>query len=791
MALSPEKVATEARKVAKVLQQRGGGLSARERRDLALDYIAEDLGIDDPADQNAIYVAAQHAPQTPSAQPAAKERREQSRGKRRPRPELNKGELKAPFRFIALNEKVVLADHEVVERGLDLPVPGGFCGVMTVEWAAETPILIGARGDDDVDGPLRLGSDGPYVIPGATLRGLVRAACETVSYGRLFQINRHHRYGVRDFTHPLFSDENRTTWDELRSGWLRKKEATSEQRSKGLSDYVLAPCDKRLIRIRSLPEMCNSGGATNNGQFHREWLNTELAERYRKVGQTHSGQKAKALDFESLERASRFTQEGEDYVRPDPNGSFRGYFVFANKSPTLRDIDAAKLDFQESNPRQGDQKKREYVFAAETNGEEVRLRQDQFDRFELAHTKPSKNKRAPDGSYAVLQPTLDAHWRIPVFYIGDPKSDQPTFSMGLTRLFKRSHNYSVGDMLAREGAHAIGGDDFHPDVVESLFGYLYEKDELGKRPADSTAPEEIARKGRVAFGFAKIVDGAQARLSRDAIRTVMMGPRASYAPFYLRGSIKDWSDSKSRLAGRKHYFPRFPDAMATAQGRENAAPAIVRTLTNWQGNGGGEIQTHVRFLESAAAAPELVFRGDIRVHNVTAAEIGALLWAITHGGDPAKPFRHMIGRAKTAGAGQVRVKSIALAFVGNDSDADALLRAPAAWELPGDGREGWSTPSHHGMSPFLLAFEKLMQRHDARWPKTPTVLEFLGASRPQSGAEIAKKGLDGYFELQDFQRIRQTAKLDTRWENPGSDTPDRYLPAEALPAAQLIRPYAA
>jgi len=120
---------------------------------------------------------------------------------------------------------------------------------------------------------------------------------------------------------------------------------------------------------------------------------------------------------------------------------------------------------------------------------------------------------------------------------------------------------------------------------------------------------------------------------------------------------------------------------------------------------------------------------------------------------------------------------------------DALLGSPAAWELPGDGKEGWMGSSHNGMTPFLRAFEKMMQRCDSRWPNTPTVLEFLGASRPQTGAEIVRKSLDGYMELKTFQRLRQTAKLDTRFENPGPEIPDRYLAAEPLPASELVRPY--
>ena len=47
------------------------------------------------------------------------------------------------------------------------------------------------------------------------------------------------------------------------------------------------------------------------------------------------------------------------------------------------------------------------------------------------------------------------------------------------------------------------------------------------------------------------------------------------------------------------------------------------------------------------------FSSRIRLHNVTAEEIGLVLYALGHGGDPKKPYRHQIGRAKPYGAGEV------------------------------------------------------------------------------------------------------------------------------------------
>src|SRR5579862_1548992 len=393
--------------------------------------------------------------------------------------------LSAPFRFVALNEAVAPAATEVVRCGLDIPLPGGFCGTIEVDWAAETPLLIGSRRADGRDGPMRLGSHGPYVIPGATLRGLLRSTCEIVAYGRLWQANRHHRYAVRDFTHPLFGDANRPTWTTLQSGWLQPTPNSP-------SGYEIVPCLKYLIRIRDLPGSLNGGKPTDNGAFHREWLSKELSSRYQAAGQVNGGRSEFAGNPSAFSLATGRT----DQVVNDSSGIINGWFVFAGRSPTVaalkpKDFDAfeKKLDAQDKTSVARSEKKREYVFVDDPAAQPVPLTVDAFARFELAHTKPSRNRREPDGSYTLLRRTLDSGGRIPVFYIGDLKNQSSDFSIGLTRLFKRGHIYSMQDKLNRERAHQIAPGSAPPrDMVEALFGQVYAPGELGMDPLTGVTP---------------------------------------------------------------------------------------------------------------------------------------------------------------------------------------------------------------------------------------------------------------------------------------------------------------
>lgn len=678
-----------------------------------------------------------------------------------------------PYRFVALNDTVV---PEAQTISLDRPLPGGFCGAIEIEWAAETPILIGARrvvNGIATDAPLRLGQgdQAVFVLPGTSLRGMLRAACEIVGYGRLFQINRHHRYAVRDFGHPLFTGEHRPQWETLRAGWMSQVPDFEAARNRGESGYQITECRKYLVRIRDLPRNWLPAEHTA-GAFHKRWLNAELAERHQLAGQSKDGRP-------NFSHAVRFTlvDGTADAVRPAADGEMLGHYVFAGKSPTVQNIDPAQLDAEDmSEHKTGLQKKREYVFVERPEATPVLLTPDAFRHFALAHTKPSKNKRVADGSFAILEPTLQNGGRIPVFFIGDlARQDHWTFSIGLTRLFKRSHIYSVQEVLEREPAHRPASfREFRADLVESLFGYVYEPDELGKDDTGSVSPGDIARKGRVAFGLA-CARAADCRES-SPLTTVMMAPRGSFAPFYLAGPVKDWSDTGARLAGRKRYMPRFAGA-TDAAGRQS----IYRALGSLNDPPQRPDQiSRLCFLEPREGADEICFKGELRLHNVSAEEVGLLLWVLSHGGDPRKPYRHMIGRAKAAGAGQLRVRGLSLRLSGNDDAADRLLVAPEGWELPAAGWEGWNrgappgtTPQ--GMTPFLRAFERSMQLQVGNWPHTIPVLEWLGSCRP-TGRDPSSERL--YPKLDEFRGIRK-----------GPYRAERLLPAERVAAADVKLPY--
>ena len=639
--------------------------------------------------------------------------------------------LTAPYRFAALSPYVSnLADDER-ETSLARPKNGLFSAVLDVTWAIETPILIGDRhGEDAPDAPFRLGDD--WAIPGATLRGTIRSVLETAAFGRLFQTNRHRRFALRDFDHPYYRDFIKKAVNGLKAGWLTQT----------TDGPAIQPCDWGYLRIEDL-----IGSDADNDI--KAWASKDRAGKYG------------ASDWQSKDAFT--ATRSFAYVETDKSGrkiykagsGKTGVAVYSGRIP---------------GGRGGKPKKRfEYVFF-DTAQAAVLLSEAAWETFELLNCKPSKNKREPDGAWADLIKPYKAGGKVPVFYMGDlaRNDSDPDFSFGLTRLYRRPHRFSVGDLLERtrpdgmpdaKSAHLPGVETFaggdrslrlRPDFVEHLFGYVYEPDELEfgqsavvKRP-EYHRPSSTSRKGRVAFGFARAASGSVFRPWPDqAIATIMGAPKPSFAPFYTVGAEKDYSSEHARLAGRKRYIARYVEGDAKAELRA----ALEGQIDTPEKRRNTKVQSRLQFLAPDKGA---AFTSRIKLRNVSASELGAVLWALTFGGD--RDARHLIGRGKPFGAGQCRVAAIALHI----RPIGVIAEETVNWRHE-DGREG--------IGAWLDAFEARIVELAGLPPgrafaSREGVRDLLAAARPRgwkapksSYLPYEKPGQGG--QAQDFSHLRK------------------------------------
>jgi CRISPR-associated protein (TIGR03986 family) len=662
-----------------------------------------------------------------------------SRTSQRPGRRSIRADLKAsaPFRFVTLPDQVVF--ETPLPR--HLPIPSGFCARIDVEWAAETPLLIGEQSEDgDAVVPLQFGRSGNYVIPGATLRGMIRAAVEIIAHGRLGSANLHHRYGLRDFEHPAYAERSPVSRvAEVKAGWLN---LTGDRR------WQITPCAWAHVLIDDLL-------STDYGSLRRErrenWIQRSLEQKYAAAGMRPGAQ----YDFtKTFGFSASYEENGRQIVKP---GSTRqGTLVFAGPLPGRGN------------------KKYEYVFFA-PDGPSVCVAPSVVSVFERLYSRPSKNRPMPDGSWKELRPTLKNGGRLPVFYVGDLEHQDDRFFFGLTRLFKVPHERSLGDVLGTQPNHIQRWRDgtgntvskYDSDFVENLFGYVIEPGDLGAAAGERAAPDAVGLKGRIAFSFAHLRTGQDTAVP-EPVTTIMMAPRPSFAPFYLKSATeKDYSAATSpRLAGRKRYLPRrINGSIVQSLGDIRAMGQRQIDRVASRGPVSDDVKSILVFL-LPRKAEDLSFESTIRLDNVTSAELGAVLFALTHGGDPAKPYRHMIGRAKPFGAGQLRVSCARLMVEPNDGKSE-LVRPPDDDEIVSPDRKRGFCPqpapdeaplSNASHRPFLDAFAQRMRAVPglATFPDLPVVREFLGASEPGETAKL-KDALD-YLQLGDFNEIRRAVK---------------------------------
>ena len=629
----------------------------------------------------------------------------------------------APYRFVALNDTVAPPEELVSGAWKDgtlhnLPLVGGLSGTLDIDIKFDNSMLIGEP-NGDVDAPLKMGKN--YVIPGATLRGLIRSTMEIAANARLSQTNLHRRYGIRDFEHSLFREENRK---DVKAGWLRPWQEGDAKSPDGTTpDYVIEPCKFYLVKIRDF-----APASGNKGVFHLDWLKKSLIRRYGSRNMLLDGR----VDFSKSQRFSPLDRPGPlDSVIPDENGGIEGVYVFANTSPAVANplqtaITSQVLDEQEratrvdNQKKTGHQKKTECVFETERSGPARPVNPQVWHNFIANNSSPSRHAPQPTGNWKELRPTLIPEGRaakqtqparIPVFWVGD---EHHVADFGLTRVFKRAHLYSVADVLHRtgQGKHKLDLDNFSPDFVEALFGFVHEPEETGKGEAKNHLNRHL--KGRVAFGFASLDTATPATVSAT-VQSIMSAPKPSFSPFYLATSTgnKDWSDSTVQLAGRKRYPAR------------GAKSNDVRTWLEIHDSGRpNDARSTLRFLEPTRDKP-LRFKAQIRLHNVTQAELGAILWCLTFGGDDTK--RHMIGRAKTAGAGQARIAVTQMVLETNAGDTVPDAKA------------------------LVEAFRTHMRVLEPAWPETAPVKDLLATADPQHGAGLK---LD-YLLLKNYRLLRK------------------------------------
>ncbi|MGH2459627.1 MAG: TIGR03986 family type III CRISPR-associated RAMP protein, partial [Chloroflexota bacterium] len=557
----------------------------------------------------------------------------------------------APYNFVPLPEAVVVAvsdptglpGHDTYANA-DYPNTGHFDVTITTR----SPLYVrcglprdlfdrqgsGEDGQADFRNRVKNTPDFFYtrrpdepVVPGSSLRGMLRNLLEIVSYGKLERITDRHLFfrsvdnsalGDDYRARMVGTDRNQRGENKVESGFLRRT-------SRGT---VIAVAQKLQVRRGDLSPSLLIGSGPNAVP---NW-----AQQHRRIF-VRVAPDGRHVDASSLE--------------PRP-GLTEGRLVITGPAP---------------------RKAHEFVFLLPlAEAEHIAVPEELIQRFEdddqvtqwqeraFPKDRPEAGSRARDGA---LQKTGDDLGE-PVFFLreDDPESHQRKLTFfGRAGLFRLPYLHAPSDLVPEALRRPEDVDD-----AEAIFGWV------GK-PGNLTA-----RAGRVSVTDARLIHGqGDVWLAPEAIvPKILAGPKPTAFQHYLvqaeelKDRLRHYDDPLSRttIRGHKLYWHQ-------GERQRSDLEASAETVT-----AGSTQHTLMKPVRAG-----VTFRSRIYFENLSDRELGALCWVLQPLGDPSRTYCHGLGMGKSLGMGAVQLA--AKLHLTDRRQRYARLFAGEGWET-GETAEG-------------------------------------------------------------------------------------------------------
>jgi CRISPR-associated protein (TIGR03986 family) len=240
-----------------------------------------------------------------------------------------------------------------------------------------------------------------------------------------------------------------------------------------------------------------------------------------------------------------------------------------------------------------------------------------------------------------------------LFYLNDNKGDLLFF--GPTMFFRIPYENSIGSLI-----YDISLNPNFTDYTDAMFGYVSERG--GKEKCNP-----VAYAGRISVTSATLTEG-QTDVFYDA-HDELGSPKPTTFQHYLeqpsgtntpKQNLHHYGNPKAKIRGHKLYW------------RQNAN---IEHLKKGNTNGTKEnIETTFRPVKE-----KTTFTFRVYFENLTDAELGALAWALTLDGD--ENLYHMIGMGKPYGLGVVKLTP-SLVLTDREARYHTLFNADGTWHLP-------------------------------------------------------------------------------------------------------------
>ncbi len=591
--------------------------------------------------------------------------------------------ISAPYNFVPLNRKVVIPEWGK-QVSHDWPFEDGISGEIHYSLIAHSPLLVGGHqkpASDNAPGevhPFKL-PDGRYAIPGSSLKGMLRAIIEIAGFGRMRMVDEV-RPGLRDISGGNVSKSyTEKVRNRVKTGFLR-------QRPDGGQEIV--PCKMVRLNHRTLEIALGRKPADCKFEDYSDGEGFPLfTKKNKKVREKYDIWKRLCFNKKWDPEELSFNIQG--YEATDiGKGKLSGYPVFSGQ---ISDCGNNKKN-KEGKLTKG--KYKDFVFYDRNESGVIPVSQQTWRDFLLIHGDKETDKKSRE------EMSWPGYWRqkfrngeeVPVFYV----KDGHLLRIGLAYMPKLAGDFTTHDLIrhASEKHLDAPGQEHGYDLADLLFGAV------GKNQND-------ALRGRVSCETA-IAEGQPKEQEQPA--TILNGPKPTYFPNYIEQPSRDGLHLEGDqymtymdTGGDKPIvrgFKRYPARPDDKTGVQRLLPGQKTT-----------VQVRLFPLESGTR-----FKGRIVFHNLKPEELGALLWAMTWGGDDA--LRHGLGMGKSFGFGQVglEIDESHTRLIPNHPE----LEKSSITELI-DRFVGWMS-------------EQL--EDDEEWENTPQIRNLLAMADPASAEEL-------------------------------------------------------
>ncbi|BBO87232.1 TIGR03986 family CRISPR-associated RAMP protein [Desulfosarcina ovata] len=529
--------------------------------------------------------------------------------------------ITAPYNFVPLAREVFKPDwHETVCQ--DIPLPDGYCGALQMTIKSRTPILPGQK--NKANGRIEHFTlpDGRLAIPGSTLRGMIRNVVEIASFGKM-NLVQDSRYGVRDLTpgaRSIYGDklskvhENKNPNSmgpfepRTKAGWLSYNVKKRQ--------WEISPCEFARVDKRDLAKLPTSG----------QWEKLVAGYIDKSGNSLPKKQYPSTIDKYEwwLARSTLKIQFDAGSLKdhgPGAHGTIRGkqkYLRYKKASNLGHGKQAGHLVFT---GQPGPNKHLEFIFFGGSSPA-IPVSEAIYKGFRQIYQDDPKSMAGK--TYAYLKEKNFDGKGVPVFYLA-PSSEIE--SLGLALMYRLPYENSVGELIKKFSSDHQANSF---DLAELIFGTVDEEN------------GENSLKGRISFSHARS-EINQGESATQACKTILNGPKPTYYPNYihqnetdggLKGNFyKTCMDADARIRGWKRYPVRPSGDVRVQRTEANQSEDVMVNLN--------------------PVTDSVSYKGKMRFHNLKKEELGALIWALTWGGDPA--LRHAVGMGKPFGFGQVAI----------------------------------------------------------------------------------------------------------------------------------------